>query len=122
MGAFHAIIAGEEYGADETPGTLGLYGGRYTIEFHPGKSWGSVCAYSGQSDIRCSLLLPGIDYTSREMDNDLLMVEHHSGEGEMDDDEYERRLWPADRLRPARGGREFVVRTAGTGYVRRGGR
>ena len=39
MGAFHAVIAGEEYGVDETPETLGLYGGRYTIEFHPGKSW-----------------------------------------------------------------------------------
>jgi hypothetical protein len=89
MGAFHAVIAGEEYGADETPETLGLYGGRYTIEFHPGKSWGSVCAYSGQSDTRCSLFFPGIDYTSREMDNDMLMVEHHSGESEMDDDEYE---------------------------------
>ncbi len=42
MGAFHAVIAGEEYGADETPETLGLYGGRYTIEFHPGKSWRAV--------------------------------------------------------------------------------
>jgi hypothetical protein len=38
MGAFHAIIVGEEYGADETPDTMGLYGGRYTIKFHPGKS------------------------------------------------------------------------------------
>jgi hypothetical protein len=54
------------------------------------------------------------------MDNDMLMLEHHSGESEMDDDEYERRLWPADRLRPATGGRVFVARAAGTGYVRRG--
>lgn len=69
-----------------------------------------------------SCFVPGIDYAQREMDNELLMVEQHSGESEMDEDEYERRLWPADRLRPARGGREFVVRTAGTGYVRRGGR
>jgi hypothetical protein len=51
----------------------------------------------------------------------MLMVEHHSGESEMDDDEYERRLWPADRLRPARGGRVFVARTVGNGYERCGG-
>ena len=121
MGAFYALIAGEEYGADETPETLGLYRECYTIEFHPGKSWGSVCACSGQSDTRFSLYFPGLDYTSRETDNGMLMVEHHSGEREMDDDEYERRLWPADRLRPATGGRVFVAWTAGTGYVRRGG-
>ena len=39
MDAFYAVIAGEEYGADETPESLGLYGGRYTIVFHPGKPW-----------------------------------------------------------------------------------
>ncbi len=39
MDAFYAVIAGEEYGADETPETLGLYGGRYRIVFHPGESW-----------------------------------------------------------------------------------
>ena len=42
MGAFHAVKAGEEYGVDETPETLGLYGGHYTIEFHPGKTCGST--------------------------------------------------------------------------------
>ncbi len=50
----------------------------------------------------------------------MLMVEHHSGESEMGDDEYERCLWPEDRLRPATGGRVFEARTSGTGYVRRG--
>ena len=40
--AFYAVIADEEYGADETPESLGLYGGRYTIVFHPGKSWRAV--------------------------------------------------------------------------------
>ena len=54
------------------------------------------------------------------MDNDMLMLEHHSGESEMDDNEYEQCLWPADRLRPAAGGRVFLAQTAGTGYVRRG--
>ena len=54
------------------------------------------------------------------MENEMLMVEYHSGESEVDDDEYERRLWPADRLRPATGGRVFEVRTLGAGYVRRG--
>ena len=39
MDAFYAVIADEEYGADETPKSLGFYGGRYTIVFHPsGKS------------------------------------------------------------------------------------
>ena len=38
MDAFYAVIAGEEYGADETPKLLGLYGGRYTIVFYSGKS------------------------------------------------------------------------------------
>jgi hypothetical protein len=49
----------------------------------------------------------------------MLLVEHHSGESEMSDGEYERRLWPEDQLRPATGGRMFVARMAGTGYVRR---
>jgi hypothetical protein len=61
---------------------------------------------------------PGIDYTSCELDNDMLFMEHHSVESKMDDDEYEQRLWPADRLRPATGGRVFVARAAGNGYVR----
>ena len=39
MDACYAVIAGEGYGADETPESLGLYGGRYTIVFYPGKSW-----------------------------------------------------------------------------------
>ena len=42
MDAFYVVIAGEEHGADETPDSLDLYGGRYTIEFHPGKSWRAV--------------------------------------------------------------------------------
>ena len=56
---------------------------------------------------------------SREVENDMLLVEHHSGESKMDDDEYERRLWPAGRLRPATGGHVFVARAAGNGYVHR---
>ncbi len=42
MDAFMAIIAGEEFDADETPETLGLYGGRLTIVFYPGKLWRTV--------------------------------------------------------------------------------
>ena len=34
---FPAVIDGEEYGPDRTPGSIGLYGGRYTVEFWPGK-------------------------------------------------------------------------------------
>ena len=36
MDAFFVVIAGKEYGADETPASLGLYGGRYMIVFHSG--------------------------------------------------------------------------------------
>ena len=38
MDAFYAVIEDEEYGADETPELIGLFGGRYTIMFHPGKA------------------------------------------------------------------------------------
>ena len=54
---------------------------------------------------------------SRKVGNNMLLVEHHSGESKMDDDEYERRLWLADRLRPATSGRVLVVRATGNGYV-----
>jgi hypothetical protein len=53
----------------------------------------------------------------RQVANDMLLVEHHSGESEMSDDKYERCLWPEDQLHPATGGRMFVARMAGTGYV-----
>jgi hypothetical protein len=46
MDAFMAIIAGEEFGADETPESLGLYGGRLTIVFYPGELWRSVWVQS----------------------------------------------------------------------------
>ena len=46
MDAFFVAIAGKEYGADETPETLGLSGGRYTILFHPGELWQAVYANS----------------------------------------------------------------------------
>jgi hypothetical protein len=49
----------------------------------------------------------------------MLLVEPHSGESEMSEDEYERRLCPEDQLCTATGGRVFVARMAGTGYVRR---
>jgi hypothetical protein len=48
---------------------------------------------------------------SREIANDMLLVEHHSGESKMSDGEYERRLWPGDHV--------FTARTEGTGYIRR---
>ena len=61
---------------------------------------------------------PGIDYMSREIANDMLLVEHHSGESKMSDGEYERHLWLEDPLRPATSGRMFTEWTAGTGYIR----
>ena len=42
MAVFGTFIAGEEYGADETPELLGFYGGRYTIVFQPGELQQSV--------------------------------------------------------------------------------
>ncbi len=38
MDAFYAVIEDKEYGADETPESIGLFEGHYTIMFHPGKS------------------------------------------------------------------------------------
>ena len=37
MSAFHAEIGVNEYGPDETPSTIGLYGGRYTVIVYPGE-------------------------------------------------------------------------------------
>ena len=45
----------------------------------------------------------------REIANDMLLVEHHSGESKMSKGEYERRLWPENLLRPATGGRVLFV-------------
>ena len=56
---------------------------------------------------------------SREVDNDMLMVEHHSGESKMSDEEFERCLWRRDLLHPAIGGRVLEARTVRTGYARR---
>ena len=42
MDAFYAVIAGEEYGADGRLSRLVCTGGRYTIVFHPDKSWRAV--------------------------------------------------------------------------------
>lgn len=35
---FRAFVDGVAYGPNHTPGAIGLYGGRYTVEFRPGKS------------------------------------------------------------------------------------
>jgi len=115
-----AFIAGEEYDeecdAEQTPDLLGLYGGRYTIVFHPGESWQAVCAGKVKAN-PCMCSYPGIDYVSREIDNDMLVVEHHSGESKMSNEEFDRGLWREDQLRPATGGRVFEARMVGTGYM-----
>jgi len=41
MDAFSAAIGNSKYGPDETPTTIRLYGGCYTIRFKPGESLGS---------------------------------------------------------------------------------
>jgi len=38
MERFRAVIDEREYGPDQTPRDIGLYGGRYTVEFRPGES------------------------------------------------------------------------------------
>jgi hypothetical protein len=47
----------------------------------------------------------------------MLLVEHHSGESKMSNEEIERHLWREDQLRPATGGCLFEARTVDTGYV-----
>ena len=37
MGMFQAVIEERTFGPDQTPRDIGLYGGRYTIEFRPGE-------------------------------------------------------------------------------------
>lgn len=37
MELFWGVIDGHKYGQNQTPRSIGLYGGRYTIEFHPGE-------------------------------------------------------------------------------------
>jgi hypothetical protein len=69
------FIAGEEYGPNKTPKSIGLYGGRYTIAFHPGESF-VCCAYrKGQSLTVPVFVCTGIDYQYCENWNDLLEVE-----------------------------------------------
>ena len=36
-GKFKAEIGDTKYGLNKTPGLIGLYSGRYTIELHPGE-------------------------------------------------------------------------------------
>ena len=49
-----------------------------------------------------------------EVENVMLMVEHHTG---VSDEEYECDLWREDQLRPAIGGCLFKAQTVGTGFV-----
>ena len=60
---------------------------------------------------------PGIDYQYHENWNNLLMVEHHSGEGEMSDKEHKQNCWSAEKFRPEAGGCEFEPQTVRTKYV-----
>ena len=48
MSAFRAEIGGNEYGPNETPGTIGLYGGRYTVVVNPGECLTRNLAHSFQ--------------------------------------------------------------------------
>ena len=67
-----------------------------------------------------SLILPfpGIDFDARSMHNAMLEVERCSGEGELEEEEYERCMFRDSELRLARGGRVFEPRCVGAGYTR----
>jgi hypothetical protein len=75
-----------------------------------------VCAKAVEAN-PCCVLIPGIDYVAHEVENDMLLAEHHSRESKMSNEEIEHRLWRKDQLRPATGGRLFEARTVGTSYV-----
>ena len=64
------------------------------------------------------LAFPGIDFDARSMHNTMLEVERCSGEGELEEEEYERCMFLDSELRPARGGRVFEPRCVGAGYTR----
>ncbi len=64
------------------------------------------------------LAFPGIDFDARSMHNTMLEVERCSGEGELEEEEYERCMFRDSELRPARGGRVFKPRCVGAGYTR----
>ncbi len=116
MDVFGSFIAGEEYGANKTPESLGLYRGWYTIVFQPGESWQSMLVQAVETNPSL-VSFPVVDFISCEVDNNMLMVEHHSGESKMSDEEFERHLWRRDQLHPVSGGRVFAAQTVGTGYV-----
>jgi len=52
------------------------------------------------------------------MHNTMLEVERCSGEGELEEEEYEWCMFRDSELRPARGGRVFEPRCVGAGYTR----
>jgi hypothetical protein len=60
----------------------------------------------------------GADFTYRETFNDLLEVEWMRGDSEMTEEEYTEGRYPRDQLRPETGGRYFLARFVGAGYVR----
>ena len=62
--------------------------------------------------------MPGADYEARSQENELLEIEWMGGDSEMTEEEYEAGRYRESELRPARGGRYFEPRVAGTGYTR----
>ena len=54
----------------------------------------------------------------QEVENDMLLVEHHLGESKMSNEEFERHLWREDQLHLATGGCLFEARMVDTGYMR----
>ncbi len=62
--------------------------------------------------------MTGADYDYRLQANELLEVEWMGGDSEMMEEEYEAGLYRESQLHPARGGRYFEPRVAGTGYTR----
>jgi hypothetical protein len=70
------------------------------------------------STVALILAFLGIDFDARSMHNEMLEVERCSGEGELEEEEYERCMFRDSELRPARGGRVFEPKCVGAGYER----
>ena len=45
MDRFQGVIDGREYGPNQTPRSLGLYGGRYTVVVNPGECRQDALSY-----------------------------------------------------------------------------
>jgi hypothetical protein len=66
MDRFRGVIDGHAHGPNQTPRSLGLYGGRYMTEFRPGESArASVAMHLWHADLLCMYTQAGTFLTAR---------------------------------------------------------